>query len=115
MSGLSEDWPEGVAPYKRSAEFTETSVPAALLRHHSTKAGVWGRVHVLEGQLCFRDAASQSERILEEGSHPVIFPQRLHEVEPLGKVRFFVEFCALEQAVAESDTETPVDHLPQIK
>ncbi len=94
MSTL-DDWPEGLEPYKRTAEFTETTVPAALLRHHSTKAGVWARVHVLEGRLRFRDAESGSERTLEEGSsYPVIFPQRLHEVEPLGKVRFFVEFWA---------------------
>ena len=95
MSTL-DDLPEGLAPYKRSAEFNETSVPAALLRHHSTKAGVWARVHVLEGRLRFRDAETGSERILEEGSHPVIFPQRQHKVEPLGKVRFFVEFWARE-------------------
>jgi tellurite resistance-related uncharacterized protein len=94
VSAEPEDWPKGLAAYKRTAEFTETSVPAALLRHHSTKAGVWARVHVLEGRLRFRDAESGSEQILEEGSYPLIFPQRLHEVEPLGKVRFFVEFWA---------------------
>lgn len=112
MSESFADWPEGLAPYKRSVEFTETSVPAALLRHHSTKAGVWARVHILEGRLCFRDAATASERILEKGSHPVIYPQRLHEVEPLGKVRFFIEFWGREQPAADATTGTPVDKLP---
>lgn len=112
MSGLLEDWPEGLAPYKRSAEFTETSVPAALLRNHSTKAGVWARVHIIEGRLRFRDAVTGSERVLEQGSHPVIFPQRLHEVEPLGAVRFFIEFWAHGQTAPGASTGTPVDKLP---
>jgi tellurite resistance-related uncharacterized protein len=33
--------PDGLAVYKRTATFTDASVPAALLHHHSTKPGTW--------------------------------------------------------------------------
>lgn len=112
VNARQSGWPAGLAPYKRSPEFTETTVPAGLLRHHSTKAGVWGCLHVLQGRLRFHDIPSASDRILEEGSHPVIFPERQHEVAPLGKVRFFIEFWALDHTALGGATGTPVDQLP---
>jgi tellurite resistance-related uncharacterized protein len=88
--------PPGLAPYKRTPEFTGDSVPAGLLRSHSTKDGVWGLIHVAEGRLAYRvtDARrAASERILTPESEPgVVEPTILHEVEPLGPVRFHVEF-----------------------
>ena len=45
---------ESAKPYRRTAIFTQATVPAALLRAHSTKDGVWGVVHVLEGRLGYR-------------------------------------------------------------
>jgi len=85
--------PEGVAPYRKTPMFTETTIPAGLLRSHSTAAGVWGLIHVLEGRLRYRVIASGAERILEPGAPPgVVEPTVLHEVTPLGPVRFYVEF-----------------------
>ena len=89
-------WPDGLVAYKRTPEFTETTVPAGLLRRHSTKAGVWGKLHVLSGRLLFRDLAMQTEHELGPGIHALIHPQSDHEVAPLGEVRFFVEFHALD-------------------
>lgn len=88
-------WPDGLEAYKRTSEFTEASVPAALLQRHSTKAGVWARLHVVEGALIFRDLETGRQNRLAAGVHPLIHPQQDHEVEPIGKVRFFVEFCRL--------------------
>jgi tellurite resistance-related uncharacterized protein len=83
-------------PYKRTAEFTEATVPAGLLRSHSTKEGTWGRIHVLEGRLAYRVSDPRrpaSEQVLTpEGEPGLIEPTILHEVEPLGAVRFYVEF-----------------------
>jgi len=88
--------PPDVAPYARTAEFTEATVPAGLLRSHTTKAGSWGLIHVLEGRLAYRITDPRrpaSETILSPESEPgVVEPTILHEVEPLGKVRFYVEF-----------------------
>lgn len=85
--------PESVSPYKRTAEFDESSIPAGLLRSHSTAAGVWGRIVVLEGELLYRILEPEpSEHLLTAASHGVVTPQRRHEVEPRGRVRFYVEF-----------------------
>jgi tellurite resistance-related uncharacterized protein len=88
--------PPDVRAYKRTAEFTEADVPAALLKAHSTKAGVWGVIHVQDGRLAYRvtdPRRLRSERVLTpEGPPGLVEPTILHEVEPLGPVRFHVEF-----------------------
>lgn len=85
--------PEGVAPYRKTPVFTETTIPAGLLRSHSTAAGVWGLIHVLEGRLRYRVIEAGEERVLEPGAPPgVVEPTVTHEVAPLGPVRFYVEF-----------------------
>lgn len=85
-------WPEGLVAYKRTPDFTEATVPAGLLKAHSTKAGVWAQIHVQQGQLRFRDLETGMESLLAVGTHRLIFPQALHEVEPAGKMQFYVEF-----------------------
>jgi tellurite resistance-related uncharacterized protein len=88
--------PSGLVPYRRTSEFTETTVPAALLRSHSTKEGAWGSICVLEGRLAYRITDPRrpaSETILSADAEPgVVEPTILHEVEPLGRVRFYVQF-----------------------
>lgn len=86
-------WPEGLVPYRRTPEFTEATTPQALQRAHSTRPGTWARLHVLDGRLAFRDLVTGEGVELAAGVHPLIFPQREHQVELLGPVRFFVEFC----------------------
>lgn len=88
--------PRGAKPYRRTDTFTPATIPAGLLRSHATKAGVWGLIHVLEGHLIYRvtdPRRSPLEKILSPDLPPgVIAPQVLHEVEPVGDVRFYVEF-----------------------
>lgn len=87
--------PAGASPYRRTDTFTEETVPAALRRSHSTKDGVWGLIHVLEGRLAYRICDPRRlahETVLEPGAPGVVEPTILHEVEPLGPVRFYVEF-----------------------
>lgn len=47
------------APYKVTPVFDEESLPAAIRNAHNTKAGVWGLLRVLEGEvsLVFHDPA----------------------------------------------------------
>jgi tellurite resistance-related uncharacterized protein len=94
MDGKDQAWPDDLCAYRRTPDFTERTIPAGLLRGHSTKQGVWAKLHVLEGRLLFRDLVGRTERVLEPGIHPLIHPQALHEVAPQGFVRFFVEFHA---------------------
>jgi tellurite resistance-related uncharacterized protein len=85
--------PADVAPYKQTPEFTETTVPAGLLKAHQTKADVWGKIVVLEGQLEYTINEPQEEvQLLDCHTFGVVEPQVLHQVKPLGQVRFFVEF-----------------------
>lgn len=85
-------WPDDLVAYKSTPLFTEATVPAGLLRAHETKAGVWARLHVLDGALRFRDLVTGEESLLSPGIHPLVFPASPHEVEPDVTVRFFVEF-----------------------
>ena len=85
--------PADVAPYQRTREFSEATVPAGLRRRHTTKPGVWGRIAVLEGTLLYRILEPQVEEHLLSPELPgVIAPGVPHEVEPRGKVRFYIEF-----------------------
>ncbi len=85
--------PSDVEAYKRTPEFDQDTVPAGLLRRHSTKAGTWGRIRVLEGELLYRVLEPElEEQLLRPGVDGVVEPEVAHEVEPRGVVRFFVEF-----------------------
>jgi len=85
--------PENVIAYKRTPEFTETTVPDGLLRGHTTKAGVWGNIVVLEGQLLYRIREPEFEEgLLDCTRAGVVEPTMRHAVEARGAVRFYVEF-----------------------
>jgi tellurite resistance-related uncharacterized protein len=51
---MSSELPPGLVAYKRTPEFDENTLPAGLKKAHSTKAGVWGVIHILEGRLIYR-------------------------------------------------------------
>ena len=85
--------PPDVAPYRRTPEFTESTVPDALRRRHTTKAGVWARIQVLEGSLRYRILElTREEHVLSPERPGIVEPEAPHEVELEGRVRFFVEF-----------------------
>ena len=85
--------PPDVTSYRRTPEFTESTVPAALTRQHDTKAGVWGRICVIEGTLRYRIlTAEPEEHVLTPGRDGIVEPQVPHQVEPTPGVRFYVEF-----------------------
>lgn len=89
--------PADCAPYRRTPDFTQDTIPAGLLREHRTARGVWGLIHVVEGKLLYRVSGLGGlggfEREICAGDPPgVIEPEQLHEVAPRGKVRFYVEF-----------------------
>jgi tellurite resistance-related uncharacterized protein len=90
--------PEGYSPYRRTDAFTRESVPAGLLRRHTTKRGVWARIHVSRGRLEYHVHAPYDTReLLEAGKPGVVLPEVEHHVVPLGDVEFAVEFWRREQ------------------
>ena len=84
--------PENCQPYKKTPVFTEDTVPAGILNDHATKAGVWGLLTVLEGTLDYVVPSKDHRQKVTTETRAIIEPEVLHHVEPLGPVRFFVEF-----------------------
>jgi tellurite resistance-related uncharacterized protein len=87
--------PDTASHYKSTAVFTEDSTPAALQRSHTTAAGVWGRIRIIEGSLLYRitDARVPAEEVLlTPEHHGVVEPQIEHEVQLVGPVRFQLDF-----------------------
>ncbi len=85
--------PAQVAPYKRTADFDQTTLPDGLRKDHTTKPGVWGVIHVLAGRLRYIvEPPLAREQVLEPGVLGIVPPEVRHRVVPDGDVRFFVEF-----------------------
>lgn len=84
--------PPGVAAYKKTAIFTEDTVPAGLTRRHDTKAGVWAVITVISGELRYDIPSAGETHVLAPGRPGVVEPEVPHFVTPLGPVAFFVEF-----------------------
>lgn len=94
--------PDGLTAYHRTPAFTELTLPKALLAAHSTKAGTWGLIHVLEGRLAYRiedpRRPARTQTLTPHDPPGVVEPTILHAVAPLGPVRFYVEFHRAEEA-----------------
>jgi len=91
--------PPDCVSYKQTKVFTEHTVPAGLLRAHKTKPGVWGKIVVVEGRLTYRiNEPAVETHELSPALHGVVEPEVLHEVEPKGAVRFYVDFHKLDGA-----------------
>ena len=85
--------PPDASAYKRTPEFTETTVPNGLLNDHTTKEGVWGKIVVVEGILEYVIQEPEVEVVhLTPERFGVVEPTVKHHVKPLGSVRFYVEF-----------------------
>ena len=85
--------PEGVSRYGGTPEFSEESIPANLLGSHRTKSGTWARIVVLEGRLLYRILEPGTEEFELSPKRPgIVEPEVPHEVEPVGRVRFRVDF-----------------------
>jgi tellurite resistance-related uncharacterized protein len=85
--------PDHVCAYKRTPEFSESTIPKGLTKAHNTKADTWAMINVLEGELIYRILEpTLQEYVLDSSSGGVIEPTVKHEVEAQHPVRFFVEF-----------------------
>jgi len=89
-----------VAPYRSTPVFDTQTLPSALRRAHSTKAGTWGVIRVLEGRLRYTIEESGEEMILDPTRPGKVRPQQLHHVEPIGTMRMRVDFYDHEPALA---------------
>lgn len=79
-------------PYRSTPVFDEESLPVALRARHSTKAGVWGVIRLIEGRLRLTLLEPEEEHMLDPTRPGLITPQRLHFVTALGPMRMQVDF-----------------------
>ena len=87
------EWPDGLVAYRRTPEFDETTMPMGLRSEHATRRGTWARIHVVSGELRYLvgPPIGRSFRV-DAMSSAIVVPEVPHRVEPVGPVRFFVEF-----------------------
>lgn len=82
--------PAGLESYKRTATFTEETVPRGLLADHRTKPGVWGRIVVEAGALTY--VCERGTFTLTPTLEGVVEPEQPHHVVVAEPVRFHVVF-----------------------
>ena len=79
-------------PYRSTPVFDQNTLPAALRARHSTKAGVWGVIRVLEGELRLTYLEPESSVLLTPETSGQVLPQQPHFVTPQGPMRMQVDF-----------------------
>lgn len=83
---------KAMTPYRTTVEFNEHTIPSALLRQHETKAGTWGIIRVMEGELDLIFFDPPREIKLTPTCPGKIAPQEGHCVRLFGPVRMKIEF-----------------------
>jgi tellurite methyltransferase len=85
--------PDDLVVVRTTDRWNERTMPAGLRRGHRVASGMWGRLRVVEGELRF---VAQTQPVIDviivADAPQAIPPVVVHEVEPKGPVRFFVEF-----------------------
>ena len=89
--------PADAGEYKRTATFTEETVPGGLLRDHRTKPGVWARIIVEAGRLEHTLESHRRTFLLTPECPGVVPPTEPHHIAPAGPVRFHVQFLRRER------------------
>ena len=79
-------------PYKSTPVFDENTLPQALQNVHRTKAGVWGLIRLIEGELKLTIMEPHSEQALSSGQTAVVRPEQPHFVTPLGRIKMQIDF-----------------------
>lgn len=103
-SGLPDD----VVAYGRTPDFTLETLPEALKSADTTKPGVWGLIHVLEGRLFYAlEPPHTGHIVLTERETAPIPPEISHRVAFTEAGRFFVEFYKKPRKAGEMEAAPP--------
>lgn len=85
--------PPHFVPYKRTRTFSADDTPSALRAAHTTKPGVWARIHVVVGTVTyFVEAPAEPPAPLTPSREGIVVPERPHHVDPAPGSEFYVEF-----------------------
>jgi len=95
--------PAGFEAYGRSPEFTPETLPSKLQSAHSTKAGTWALLHVLEGEILYRlEAPYRGEQRAQAGGSIVIEAGVPHYVAFTRPGRIYIEFYRKRAAASDA-------------
>ncbi|MGL5602187.1 MAG: DUF1971 domain-containing protein [Silvania sp.] len=93
--------PDNFVHTRTTPFWNKETAPKALLTHHNTKAGVYGRLSVMHGAvkyIGFPDATSTEpdrEQVIEAGAFGISPPQKWHRIELLTDDTWFnIDFFA---------------------
>lgn len=104
------EMPDALRLVRTGPEWTEATVPAALLRVHRVGPGIWGRLRVLDGSLrLVLSTEPVHDTVLDPGSETAIPPEVPHHVTPLGPVRFVIDFLTVDRRTVHSRTAADED------
>lgn len=82
--------------YKSTPSFTDQTLPAGLLKQHTTAAGTWARIVLSDGEIGYRLGAPLNRYFrLTPAYTGIIPPQVAHALEPCGPVVLHIEFYSL--------------------
>ncbi len=85
--------PPHFVAYKRTRTFSSQDTPAALRAAHTTKAGVWAKIHVVQGEVTYSvESPDEPSLTLTPTREGIVVPERPHHVDPAPGAQFFVEF-----------------------
>ena len=90
-----------VTPYRSTPVFDELTLPQALRHDHSTKAGVWGVIVVLEGELRLHFGDDRI-LVLDIENPGLVCPEEVHFVEPIGKMKMRVDFYDCDPGIRQN-------------
>ncbi|MDI7862718.1 DUF1971 domain-containing protein [Rhizobiaceae bacterium n13] len=92
-TGTSSVKEDAVArPYKMTAEFSDSTIPAPLLSTHSLKAGTWGVIRIRLGAVRYLEQDKALAVVLNPENPGVIAPETPHYLELIGPVALKIEF-----------------------
>ena len=88
-----KDLPGDVSHYATTPEFTDDTLPAGLRDTHRTGGDTWAKIVDVEGRLryCILEP-DVHEHELSPQRPGIVEPAVPHRVEPIGPVRFQLEF-----------------------
>jgi tellurite resistance-related uncharacterized protein len=88
--------PVGMRSSGVTALWSEQDMPASLRRSHRLPKGRWGLLHLEQGTMHFWAATEPAlDLVLSAPVDQPIPPTVAHEIEPLGDVRFRIEWLTL--------------------
>ncbi len=79
-------------PYRSTPVFDQDTLPQALRARHDTKAGVWGRIRIIEGEVRITYLDPPSELVLIPDNPGLVRPGQPHFVTPLGPMKMQIDF-----------------------